>query len=217
MLNLLFCLHFFKRIFCLALLFLVLAVQNYLFIYFENMVECFPATIITTQKEPVEQALGEVRLCSVSVQSERMTFDSSIFNHYETLPVKEIFLYSVKLPYRNWEDIKNMDDTITEANPYMEEIVSFYLGSKMKSQLLSFIFSILIGAVLIFNIAAAYKMTKKQFFALFIINSIVYVVASICLLTAFPAFLLPLSATSAGVLFLTLILVSLLNYRLAKW
>ena len=217
MLNLLFCLHFFKRIFCLALLFLVLAVQNYLFIYFENMVECFPATIITTQKEPVEQALGEVRLCSVSVQSERMTFDSSIFSHYETLPVKEIFLYSVKLPYRNWEDIKNMDDTITEANPYMEEIVSFYLGSKMKSQLLSFIFSILIGAVLIFNIAAAYKMTKKQFFALFIINSIVYVVASICLLTAFPAFLLPLSATSAGVLFLTLILVSLLNYRLAKW
>lgn len=199
------------------LLFLVLALQNYLFIYFENMVECFPATIITTQKEPVEQALGEVHLCSVSVQSERMTFDSSIFNHYETLPVKEIFLYSLKLPYRNWEDIKNMDDTITEANPYIEEIVSFYLASKMKSQLLSFVFSILIGAVLIFNIAAAHKMTKKQFFVLFLINSTLYVAASICLLSAFPAFLLPLSATSAGVLFLTFILVSLLNYRLAKW
>lgn len=217
MVNLLFCLHFFKKIFCLALLFLVMAAQNALFIYFEHMASCFPATIITTQKEPVEQALGEIKLCSVSVQSERMTFDSSIFNHYETLPVKEIFLYSVELPYQNWSEIKNMEDTITEANPYIEETVSFYLGSKMKSLLISLVFSIFIGAILIFKITAADKMSKKQFVVLLIINSILYVAASILLLTAFPAFVMPLSAISAGVLFSIFILVSLLNYRLAKW
>lgn len=194
-----------------------MAAQNALFIYFEHMASCFPATIITTQKEPVEQALGEIKLCSVSVQSERMTFDSSIFNHYETLPVKEIFLYSVELPYQNWSEIKNMEDTITEANPYIEETVSFYLGSKMKSLLISLVFSIFIGAILIFKITAADKMSKKQFVVLLIINSILYVAASILLLTAFPAFVMPLSAISAGVLFSIFILVSLLNYRLAKW
>ena len=217
MVNLLFCLHFFKKIFCLALLFLVMAAQNALFIYFEHMASCFPATIITTQKEPVEQALGEIKLCSVSVQSERMTFDSSIFNHYETLPVKEIFLYSVELPYQNWTEIKNMEDTITEANPYIEEAVIFYTASKMKYLLFSFILSTLFGIVFVFRVIASTKMTKKQFWFVSIINSVLYITASIVLLTAFPAFVLPLAATSAGVLFLVYLTTSIINYRLAKW
>lgn len=212
-----FCVGLFGKIIFLAILFALLAVQNYCFIYLENMASCFPATIITTQKELVAQALGEMKLCSVSVQSERMTFDSSIFDHYETLPVKEIFLYSVKFPYSNWEEIKNMEDTITEANPYLEEIVSSYLGSKMKSWLISFVFSLFFGVLVIFRITGTDKMTKKQFLVTFAIDSVVYVAASALLLTAFPAFILPLSATSAGVLFLTFIIVSLMNYRLAKW
>ena len=212
-----FCINLFKKIFFLLFLFAVLAVQNHMFIYIENMASCFPATIITTMKEPVEQALGEIKLCSVSVESERMTFDSSIFNHYETLPVKEIFLYSAKFPYQNWEEIKNLEDTITEANPYVEEIVSFYLASKMKSWLISFVFSILLGVAVIFKITGTDKISKKQFWIFFVINSIVYIAASVLLLTSFPPFVLPLSATSAGVLFLTFIIVSLINYRLAKW
>ena len=212
-----FCLTLFKKIFFLLIFFLLLAAQNHLFLYLENLSSCFPATIITTQKEPVEQVLGEIKLCSVSVQSERMTFDSSIFNHYETLPVKEIFLYSVKIPYSSWEEIKNMEDTITEANPYIEEIVSFYLGSKMKSKLLSFVFLIFFGTVMMFKTAAVNKMSKKQFLTSFAINSMAYVAMSVVFLTAFPAFLMPLSATAAGVLFLTFIIVSLINYRLAKW
>lgn len=212
-----FCIHFLRRIFFLALIFIVLAAQNYLFVYLENTVSCFPATIITTQKEPVEQALSAVQLCSVSVQSERMTFDSSIFNHYETLPVKEIFLYSVKLPYQNWTEIKNMEDTITEANPYIEEAVLFYTASKMKYLLFSFILSTLFGIVFVFRVIASTKMTKKQFWFVSIINSVLYITASIVLLIAFPAFVLPLAATSAGVLFLVYLTTSIINYRLAKW
>ena len=212
-----FCIHFLRRIFFLALIFTLLAAQNYLFVYLENMVSCFPATIITTQKEPVEQALSAVQLCSVSVQSERMTFDSSIFNHYETLPVKEIFLYSVKLPYQNWTEIKNMEDTITEANPYIEEAVLFYTASKMKYLLFSFILTALFGIVFVFRVIASTKMTKKQFWLVSIVNSILYIAASILLLTAFPAFVLPLAATSAGVLFLVHLTTSIINYRLAKW
>ena len=212
-----FFIHFFRRIFFLALVFAVLAAQNFLFIYIENLISCFPVTIITTQKEPVEQALSGINLCSVSVQSERMTFDSSIFNDYEALPVKEIFLYSVKLPYQNWNEIKNMDDVITEANPYVEDTVLLYTASKMKYLLFSFIFSTFTGLFFVFRALASNKMTKKQFLFVSVINSMLYIAASIVMPTLFPAFLVPLEAASAGVLFLVYLTTTIINYRLAKW
>ena len=191
--------------------------QGNLFVYLENMLSCFPITIITTQKEPVEQAVSGMKVCSVSVQSERMTFDSSIFNHYETLPVKEIYLYSMKIPYENWGEVKKMEDVITEANPYVEEIVSSYGVSKIKFQLFSFIFSMLVGIYFVFKIVASNKMSKKSFLIVSIIISVLYIVASIFVLNSLPAFLMLLSALSTGILFLIYAIITLINYRLAKW
>jgi CHASE2 domain-containing sensor protein len=173
--------------------------------------------MITTQKEPVEKAVSEIKVCSLSVQSERMTFDSSIFNHYEALPVKEIYLYSMKIPYENWSELKNMDDVITEANPYIEDIVSSYVASKIKFQLFSFIFLMLAGVYFVFKIVASNKSSKKRFFVVSIIISVLYLSASVALLNAFPAFVMPLSAVSSGILLLVYVIISLLNYRLAKW
>lgn len=215
--KLLFCLSFCKKIFFLCAIFLIFFAQGNIFIYLENMVSCFPITIITTQKEPVDQVFSAMKVCSVSVQSERMTFDSSIFNHYETLPVKEIYLYSMKIPYQNWSEVKNMEDVITEANPYIEDIVSSYAASKIKFQLFSFIFLILIGVYFVFKIVASNKTSKKTFFAVSIIVSILYTAMTIALLNIFPAFLMPLSAVSSGVLFLVYLIITLINYRLAKW
>ena len=181
------------------------------------MVSCFPVTIITTQKAPVEEKISAMKVCSVSVQSERMTFDSSIFNHYETLPVKEIYLYSMKIPYENWSEVKNMEDVITEANPYIEDIVSSYAASKIRLQLFSFIFLMLIGVYFVFKIVASNKSSKKSFFVVSIIISVLYLSASVALLNVFPAFVMPLSAVSSGVLLLVYVIISLLNYRLAKW
>ena len=211
-----FCLHILKRVFFLALLFVVLSLQNYLIVYLENLAGCFPVTLITTQKEQVETAVSRLKTCSVSVHSERMTFDSSIFNHYETLPVKEIYLYSMKISYENWNEIKNLEDVIPEANPYIEEIVSFYLGSRMKFYLFSFIFSAVLGIYFIFRIVASNKMPKKQFVSISVINSICYLVCSAILIFSFPAFLMPLSAASAGVLFVAYLLMTLMNYKFLK-
>ena len=215
--RLLFCLSFCKKIFFLFSIFLLLFVQGKLFVYLENMLSCFPVTIISMQKEPVEQMVSAMKVCSISVQSERMTFDSSIFNDYEKLPVKEIYLYSMKIPYQNWSEVKNMEDVITEANPYIEEIVSSYAVSKIRFQLLSFIFQILVGVYFVFKIVASNKSSKKCFWIVSIMISVLYAAASVVLLNLFPAFMMPLSAVSAGVLFLIYLIISLLNYRFAKW
>lgn len=215
--KLLFCLSFCKKIFFLCAVFLLFFVQGKLFVYLENMASCFPITVISNQKEPVEQVLSTMPVCSVSVQSERMTFDSSIFNDYEKLPVKEIYLYSMKIPYENWSEVKNMEDVITEANPYIEEIVSSYTASRIKFQLFSFIFLMLAGVYFVFKIVASNKLPKKTFLVVSIIISILYVALTVALLNLFPAFMLLLSAVSAGVLFLIYLIISLLNYRLAKW
>ena len=217
MAKLLFCLSFCKKIFFLFAIFLLFFAQGNLFVYLENMVSCFPVTIITNQKAPVEEKITAMNVCSVSVQSERMTFDSSIFNHYETLPVKEIYLYSMKIPYENWSEIKNMEDVITEANPYIEDIVSLYAASKIKFQLFSFIFMMLTGTYFVFKIVASNKLTKKSFFVVSIIISTLYVAATITLLNLFPSFVISLSAVSSGVLFLVYAIITLINYRLAKW
>ena len=215
--KLLFVLHVFKRIFFLFALFLLLFMQSYLIVYIENLVSCFPITIITTQKEHVEQAVSSLKVCSVSVQSERMTFDSSIFNHYETLPVKEIYLYSMKIPYSDWGGVKNMEDVITEANPYIEDLVSVYTDSKIKIWLVSFLLFVLSGIYFVFRIVAAKQMSKKQFVAVSLIISMLYVVCSVLLFCSFPTLILPLSAVSAGVLFAAYTSVSLITYKLSKW
>lgn len=158
--------------------------------------------------------LTSLKVCSVSVQSERMTFDSSIFNHYETLPVKEIYLYSMKIPYSDWSEIKNMEDVITEANPYIEDIVSFYSVSKMKLWLFLFVFSTVFGLVFVFKTVASNKMSKKQFFVISIINSVCYLGFSVVVFCTFPVFVLPLSAISAVVPFMAYILMTLMNYKL---
>ena len=217
MAKLLFCLSFCKKIFFLCAIFLLFFVQERLFVYVENMVACFPITIITTQKVPVEEKISAMNVCSVSVQSERMTFDSSIFNHYETLPVKEIYLYSMKIPYETWSEVKNMEDVITEANPYIEDIVSLYGVSKIKFQLFSFVFMMLMGVYFVFKIVASNKVTKKSFFVISTIISISYILATAALLNLSPAFVMPLSAISSGVLFLVYVIITLINYRLAKW
>lgn len=217
MAKLLFCLSFCKKIFFLCAIFLLFFVQERLFVYVENMAACFPITIITTQKAPVEEKISAMNVCSVSVQSERMTFDSSIFNHYETLPVKEIYLYSMKIPYENWSEVKNMEDVITEANPYIEDIVSLYGVSKIKFQLFSFVFMMLMGVYFVFKIVASNKVTKKSFFVISTIISISYILATAALLNLSPAFVMPLSAISSGVLFLVYVIITLINYRLAKW
>ena len=210
----LFLLQIFKRIFFLFLIFILLFLQCYLVVYIENLVSCFPVTVITTQKEPVEKMLTSLKVCSVSVQSERMTFDSSIFNHYEMLPVKEIYLYSMKIPYSDWNEVKNMEDVITEANPYIEDIVSFYSVSKMKMWLFLFVFSTVFGLIFVFKTVASNKMSKKQFLAVSIINSLVYLTCSVVVFCTFPVFVLPLSAISAVVPFMAYILMTLMNYKL---
>lgn len=215
--KLLFLLQIFKRIFFLFLLFLLLFLQDYLIIYVENLTSCFPITIITTQKESVDQTVASLNVCSISVHSERMTFDSSIFNHYETLPVKEIYLYSMKIPYSDWSEIKNMEDAITEANPYVEDIVSLYSASKLKIWLLSFIGFVILGIYFVFKIVAVNKMSKKSFIAVNLIISVCYFAATFLLIRAFPPFIMPLSALSAGVLFAAYTIILIINYRLSIW
>ena len=212
-----FCIYILKKVVLLTLFFIILSLQNYLIVYLENLADCFPVTLITTQKEQVETLISQFKTCSVSVQSERMAFDSSIFNHYETLPVKEIYLYSIKIPYSDWSEVKDLEDAITEANPYIEEIVSLYTSSKMKFWLFSFIFSTLLGICFIFKIAASNKVTKKQFVAVSVLNSVIYIICSVLLVSIFPAFVMPLSALSAGVLFIAYTAVSLITYKLSKW
>lgn len=215
--KLLFFLSLCKKMFFLFAVFLIFFAQGNLFVYLENLVSCFPVTIITTQKAPVEQVIDTMKVCSLSVQSERMTFDSSIFNHYETLPVKEIYLYSMKIPYSEWGGIKNMEDVITEANPYVEDVVSLYAASKIKFQLLSFVFTMLVGIYFVFRIAESKKMSKKQYLFVFATISMLYVVCSALLLISCPMVVMPLSAVSAGVLFAAFVTVSLITYRLSKW
>lgn len=215
--SLRFLLNISKRIFFLFALFVLLFMQGYFIVYIENLVSCFPITIITTQKESVEKTLHSLKVCSVSVQSERMTFDSSIFNHYETLPVKEIYLYSMKIPYTDWGRVKNMEDVITEANPYIEDIVSAYSGSKIKIWLFSFVFFVLTGVYFVFKIVASNRTSKKSFIIVSTIISSCYIAATIFILNLFPLFVFPLSALSAGILFLVYIIISSINYRMSKW
>lgn len=207
---------FAKRLIFLAVLFFFLYLQCSLVSYAEGLVSCFPATVITTQREYAEQVIASSEVCSVSVESEKMTFDSSIFNHYEKLPVKEIYLYSIALPYKNWNSVKTMEDSITEANPYIEHITTTYIGSKMKLWLGSFVLSFVVGLFMVFKLVAPKDSSKRRFAGVTIIISACYLACSCFVTLSFPTFLFPLSLVPSVILFIAYLVMSLLSFRMAK-
>ena len=97
-----------KKTIFLLVLFLLIYSATGIFSYLEKKTKCFPITVITVEKKPIEELLQSVKTCSLSVESEKMTFDSSIFNHYETPPVKDIFLFYIEIPFSDWQLFSEM-------------------------------------------------------------------------------------------------------------
>lgn len=190
--NRAFVFHIFKGSLAMALFFGFIALQLYVFNIFEEAARCFPVTIITSNPSGVEPLLNGIEKCSISVESEKMTFDSSIFNDYEALPIKDIYFYVVETPYENWERIKTTDGIIPEANPFLEESVADYLGSRFKYWTISFVISLLFAFLLIAGILTSRSISKKQFIALNTFFIISFVGAAVLFSINFAAVFSPL-------------------------
>lgn len=184
--------HIFKGTLAMALFCGFFCVQLYVFNIFEEVSRCFPVTIITSNPSVAEPLLSGIEKCSISVETEKMTFDSSIFNDYESLPIKDIYFYVVETPFQNWERIKTTEDLIPEANPFLEESVADYLGSKMKYWTISFIISMLFGSLLIAGIVTSKSLTKRQFIVLNTFFIIAFIGSAVGFSVSFPPVFAPL-------------------------
>lgn len=168
-----------KKTSLLLVLFLLIYLVTSLFAYLETRTKCFPITVITVEEEPVKEMIKSIKTCSFSVESEKMTFDSSIFNHYETPPVKDIFLFYLEIPFADWPMFSEMENAIPEANPFLLRIVSKYFSSKLKIFLLAYITLFFLGLIILFRVAPSknephynYKKTAAFTVFLFILFSI---------------------------------------------
>ena len=205
--------HIFKGTLAMALFWGFICAQLYVFNIFEETAKCFPVTIITSNPSVAEPLLNEIEKCSISVETEKMTFDSSIFNDYESLPVKDIYFYVVETPYANWERIKTTEDIIPEANPFLEESVADYLGSKMKYWTISFIISMLFGSLLIAGIVTSRSLAKRQFVILNTFFIVEFIGAAAALSISFPPVFSPLICTVFLVLAAAYIGISIIFTR----
>ena len=162
----------------LLLFFVLFNVIIYFFTFMENLNDCFPATVITTDRTQVDNILHDIDTCSVVVDTEKMTFDSAIFNHYENPPVKDVYLFSLSFPYEKWDIFKNLDNAISDTNPYVEKIVVTYNSSRMK--LFSVAFMLIFGLWLVFTvrIAPSWKRSKHVFFVTSISTLVCFMVLS---------------------------------------
>ena len=138
-----------KKTIFLLVLFLLMYSATGIFSYLEKKTKCFPITVITVEKKPIEELLQSVKTCSLSVESEKMTFDSSIFNHYETPPVKDIFLFYIEIPFSDWQLFSEMENAISEANPFLLDTISRYSSSKLKIFLLAYISLFFLGLIFV--------------------------------------------------------------------
>ncbi len=199
----------FPVLFFFILFFSILHILNYL----DNISFCFPVTVIAIDREIIDDISKKEGVCSSYVISEKMTFDSSIFNHYETPPVKDIFLLTIKLPYHEWENIKNIDHITVEANPFIESTVEKYFESRLKWLSIAFILLFLAGLFLF----ASSMPSKKESSELFKINTIVtfalFFSFSIYTFFNFSFKIFPLAALTLSSTFLVYIMFLLLYYR----
>jgi hypothetical protein len=164
--------------------------------YLDNITECFPVTVITVEEEVVKSVLSREGVCESDLFSEKMTFDSSIFNHYETPPVKEIFFLTVKLPYTEWDSIVEAEEATVEANPFVESLVKSYYLSRLKWLTISFIVVFVLGLFLF----AASIPSKTQGFEIFKPNTsltvLIFLSGSFSVISRYPAGLMMFSGLS---------------------
>jgi len=188
----------------------------YGFSYLESRIICFPVTVITTEKEATDRIFDSMEICSKSIEVEKMTFDSAIFNHYEKLPVKDIYLYSVEIPYSQWENIRKIDDSITEANPYIEDIIEDYVHSKIKYLSIAFIFIFLAGLISLLKAAPSWKTTKKQFKISSLSTLITFIILSSLMFPPFQKSLYPFIAINLSILLAVCFIIFIIVSRLMK-
>lgn len=205
-----------KNVIVVALFFSIFYITLYIFSYLENKILCFPVTVITTEKESTDKVFDSMEICSISLEVEKMTFDSAVFNHYEKFPVKDIYLYSVEIPYSEWETIKKIDDSINESNPYIEDIIEDYVHSKIKYLSIAFIFLFFAGLISFLKVAPSWKFTKKQFQISLFSSMITYTVFSGALFSSFQKSLYPLITITLFILMTTYFIILIIVWRLMK-
>lgn len=190
-----------KKTTLLLVLFFLIYLVTFLFSYLETRTKCFPITVITVEEKPVKEMIKSVKTCSFSVESEKMTFDSSIFNHYETPPVKDIFLFFVEIPFADWQMFSEMENAIPEANPFLLRIVSKYSSSRLKIFLLAYITLFFLGLIILVRIAPSKKEPHYNYKKSAILTVFLFLLFSI------PAFII---FDSGILLFVFFILITLL-------
>ena len=203
-----------KKTTLLSVLFLFIYLVTGLFSYLEIRTKCFPITVITVKEKPVRELIQSVKTCSFSVESEKMTFDSSIFNHYETPPVRDIFLFYVEIPFADWALFSEMENSIPEANPFLLEIISRYSSSKLKIFLLAYISLFFIGLIFLLRIAPSKKDPHYNFRKISFITCFLYILFSIPTFFIFDSSILIFAFFTLVTLFIAYISVLLILYRL---
>ena len=203
-----------KKISLLFVLFLFIYLVAGLFSYVETRSKCFPITIITVDKKPVEELVQSVNTCSFSVESEKMTFDSSIFNHYETPPVKDIFLFYAEIHIADWPIFSEMDNAISEANPFLLEIVSKYSSSKLKIFLLAYISLFFFGLMFLLRVAPSRKEPHYNYKKTSIFTVLVFSTFSVPAFFMFNSNILLFAVFVLATLFIAYLAIVLLVHRL---
>lgn len=119
--------------------FLILYGLNSGFAYLEEIILCFPVTVITTSKGLVDEIVQDKQVCSYTTDVEKFMVDSQIFSGSAMPPVKDIYLLKLRTAYTSWKNISNMDNAITEVNPFVSDTAEYYLKNKLKLLIFSFV------------------------------------------------------------------------------
>jgi hypothetical protein len=205
---------FVKKTLVLSLLFLLIYPVIIIFSYLESKTDCFPVTVITVEKKPVEELIKSIPTCSYSVESEKMTFDSSIFNHYETPPVKDIYLFYAEIPFSDWQLFSEMENSIPEANPFLLDVISRYASSKIRIFLLSYISLFFLGLLIMLRVAPSKKEPHYNFFKTSFFTSLMFVVFSLPAFFLFDSGILIFTTFIVSTLFIGYISILIILYRL---
>ena len=203
-----------KKTLLIFFLFTLIYSTTSLFAYLEHKTKCFPVTVITVEKEHLDELILKVNPCSFSFEMEKMTFDSAIFNHYESLPVKNIYLYYLEIPFTDWQLFSNLDNSIPEANHFLLQTISRYSNSKLKILLLAYIFLFFFGLIFLVKIAPSKKDSTFHFIKTVVFTNTLFIVLSMPIFFLFSSNTLVFAMFVVGTLFIAHLSILTILHRL---
>ncbi len=133
------------------------------FSYIEFRASCFPVTVISSDSLFLKKIVEDRPHCSFKIESRKVEVKKELSGLKRDLPVKEIFLLTVELPFDSAGDLFSGEGGVVEKNPFITSLLIHFRENSPRIHFSLFLILLTVLSISLFMSINRRIMRKRQF------------------------------------------------------